>query len=54
MNVNEIINLIGGNNVSTVVMATAIWLLVSLDFHLSFKRKDGKTEIEFSISRKKN
>ncbi|WP_154071890.1 hypothetical protein [Bacillus thuringiensis] len=51
---NEIINLIGGSGVATAVMATAIYILASLDFHLSFKRKDGKTEIEFSISRKKN
>ncbi|WP_179863304.1 hypothetical protein [Bacillus cereus] len=54
MDVNEILNLIGGSDISTAVMAIAIWLVASSDFHLSFKRKDGKWEIEFSISRKKN
>ncbi|ANV74139.1 hypothetical protein N7988_29280 (plasmid) [Bacillus cereus] len=53
MNVNEIINLISGSDVSTAVMAIATWLVASSDFHFSIKLKDGKWEIEFSISRKK-
>ncbi|MGN4731149.1 hypothetical protein ACTFR4_28795 [Bacillus cereus group sp. MYBK181-1] len=54
MDVNEILNLIGGSDISTAVMAIAIWLVASSDFHFSIKLKDGKWEIEFSISRKKN
>lgn len=54
MDVNEILNLIGGSDVSTAVMAIATWLVASSDFHFSIKLKDGKWEIEFSISRKKN
>ncbi|MFL1677668.1 hypothetical protein [Paenibacillus dendritiformis] len=51
---NEILNLIGEGNIEKALWLVGLLAVASLEFHFSIKLKDGKWEIEFSISRKKN